>query len=85
VGTDNVAQASQPLTIGATVTDDGKPTGALLTALWTQVSGPGTVTFGDDHLVDTTATFSDPGTYTLRLTVSDSLLSGFDELNISVS
>jgi hypothetical protein len=85
VGSDKVVQATQPLVIGATVTDDGKPAGALLTALWTQVSGPGTVTFGDDHLVDTTVTFSDPGTYTLRLTVDDSLLSGFDELNISVS
>jgi hypothetical protein len=79
------AQVGQPLVLGATVTDDGKPTGVLLTALWTQQSGPGTAIFGDNTLVDTTATFDQPGTYVLRLTVSDSLLSGFDELSVSVT
>lgn len=87
VGPNLVAQVAQlqPLTIGATVTDDGKPVGALLTALWTKTSGPGAVTFGDSHSVSTTAVFSDPGSYILRLAVSDSLLTGFDELNVSVS
>jgi hypothetical protein len=86
LGSNTIAQVNQSLVIGATVTDDGKPGGnALLTALWTQVSGPGTATFGDNQLVDTTVTFSDPGLYKLRLSVSDSLLSGFDEIDISVA
>jgi hypothetical protein len=85
LGTDTVAQVNQPLVIGATVTDDGKPTNGLLMALWTKTAGPGTVSFGNDSLVNTTATFSLPGLYTLRLSVSDSLLTGFDELNISVA
>ena len=85
LGTDTVAQVDQPLVIGATVTDDGKPTNGLLMALWTKTAGPGTVTFGNDSLVNTTATFSLPGLYTLRLSVSDSLLTGFDELNITVA
>lgn len=85
VGTDvPSAPVAQPISIGATVNDDGLPNGALLTALWTKFSGPGTVTFGDDHAVNTTATFSTPGTYVLRLAVSDSLLTGFDDLTITV-
>ncbi len=85
VGPDLTAQVAQPLTIGANVSDDGQPTGTLLEPVWTKVSGPGTVTFGNDHAVNTTAEFSAAGDYTLRLTVSDSVLSGFDELNVSVS
>ncbi len=84
VGTDLVAQIGQPRPIGAVVGDDGLPSGALLTALWTKNSGPGIATFGDDHAVNTSVMFSDPGTYVLRLTVSDTLLTGFDELTISV-
>ena len=86
VGPNLVAQVAQPLVIGATVTDDSQPVGGpLLTALWTVVSGPGTVTFGDDHAASTTAQFSAPGDYVLRLTINDSLLTGFDELSVSVS
>ncbi len=84
-GTSLVAHVGQPIAITANVTDDGQPGGsALLAALWSQASGPGTVSFGDDHVVDTTAEFSAPGTYTLRLTVSDNLLSGFADLSVSV-
>lgn len=37
--------------------------------LWTKVSGPGSVTFANQRVLDTTATFSAPGDYVLRLTV----------------
>lgn len=85
-GSDLTANVGQPLVISASVTDDGQPgPPAVLTAVWTQTSGPGTVTFGDDHVVSTTAQFTDAGTYTLRLTVSDGLASGFDEISVSVS
>ncbi len=85
-GASLVAQAGQPIAITANVSDDGLPGGsALLAALWSQVSGPDAVSFGDDHVVDTTAQFSSPGTYTLRLTVSDGLLSSFADLSVSVS
>ena len=85
VGNDLAAPVNTPLAITATVNDDGLPNGALLTALWTKQSGPGTATFGDATQVSTTVQFSDPGTYVLRLTVSDSLLPGFDELTVIVS
>ncbi|MCC7475688.1 MAG: DNRLRE domain-containing protein [Pirellulales bacterium] len=76
----------QPLVLGATVADDGLPTsGPALAAVWTQESGPGIATFGDSQQVDTTVEFDTPGEYRLRLTVTDSLLNGFDELLVSVT
>ncbi|MFC1582229.1 hypothetical protein ACFL4W_01700 [Planctomycetota bacterium] len=40
-------------------------------ATWSKQSGPGTVSFGNAGMVDTTAVFSSTGTYVLRLTASD--------------
>jgi len=71
------------VSLDATVTDDGLP-GLPLTYQWTAVSGPGTVTFADPSAEDTTASFSEPGEYVLRLTVSDSDLEGSDELTVRV-
>jgi hypothetical protein len=84
VGSDRTAPVGAPLSISGVVTDDGLPNNALLTALWTSW-GPGTAVFGDATQISTTAQFSDPGTYTLRLTVNDTLLPGFDELTVVVS
>jgi hypothetical protein len=72
-------------TLDGTVTDDGLPNPpATVTTTWSKQSGPGTVTFGDASLVDTTATFSEAGTYVLRLTADDSDLTAFDEVTIIV-
>jgi len=71
-------------TLDGTVTDDGLPSGSL-TTLWTAPSGPGTVVFGDATAVDTTAAFSAPGTYVLRLSADDGALSTFDELTVTVN
>ena len=59
------------------VTDDGLPTGAAVTNGWSRVSGPGTATFANAASPATTATFSQDGTYVLRLTASDTLLTAF--------
>ena len=73
-------------TLDATVTDDGLPNPpAAVTVTWTKQSGPGTVTFGNANAVDTTASFSAPGTYMLRLTASDSVLESYDEIIVTVS
>jgi hypothetical protein len=69
--------------LDGTVTDDGKP-GPAVTTTWSKVSGPGDVTFGNANAEDTTATFSAPGTYTLRLTANDNELSGSDTVVITV-
>jgi len=58
--------------LDGTVTDDGQPDPpARVSAQWTKILGPGTVTFADANSTDTTATFSDYGTYLLRLTAND--------------
>ncbi|HEY7561594.1 MAG TPA: S8 family serine peptidase [Gaiellaceae bacterium] len=70
--------------LDGTVTDDGLPSG-VLTTLWTAQSGPGTVAFGNAASVDTTAAFSAPGTYVLRLTADDGALAAFDETTVAVN
>jgi hypothetical protein len=86
VGPNLTAVRNQPISISAVVNDDGQPGGsALLTMLWTKVSGLGTVTFGNDRAVSTTAAFSAAGNYVLKLSVSDGVLTGFDELNVTVT
>ncbi len=72
--------------LDGTVADDGlpNPPGAVTTA-WSKVSGPGAVAFADAAAVDTTATFSQPGTYVLRLTANDGALSASDEVQVVVA
>ena len=71
--------------LDGTVTDDGMPSPpAHVTTTWTKQSGPGTVTFGNASLVDTTASFSVDGVYVLRLTAFDGSLSSYDEVTITV-
>jgi hypothetical protein len=55
-----------------------------LTTVWSKLSGPGTVTFGNASVVATTATFSVAGSYTLRLTANDGAVSVFDDVAITV-
>ncbi len=68
-----------------TVTDDGKPTGSTVTQTWSKTSGPGTVTFTTPTALATSATFSTAGVYVLRLTATDTALSGFAEVTVTVN
>jgi hypothetical protein len=69
-----------------TATDDGLPAPpAMLTYAWTTVSGPAAVTFSAPTALSTTATFTTAGTYTLRLSVSDSALTGTDDVIVTVN
>jgi nitrous oxidase accessory protein len=52
--------------LDAAASDDG-----AFTVQWAKDSGPGSVTFGAPNAVDTTASFSAVGVYTLRLTADD--------------
>src|SRR5205814_2131939 len=72
--------------LSGSATDDGlpNPPGAL-TYLWSKVSGPGSVTFGNAQTANTTATFSAGGTYTLKLSASDSALTGTDTIVLTVN
>ena len=71
--------------LDGTVTDDGLPNPPNLTTLWLKGIGPGSVTFADASLVDTTAIFSEDGVYQLLLSAEDSELSAIDTILISVN
>jgi VCBS repeat-containing protein len=72
--------------LDGTVSDDGEPNPpGTVTTTWSQVSGPGVVTFGDPNAVDTTANFLFSGSYVLRLTASDSEWTPSDEVTITVN
>jgi hypothetical protein len=69
--------------LSGTANDDGKPSGTLST-VWTKISGPGSVAFANANSVNTTAAFSQAGTYVLRLTANDGSLQASDDLTILV-
>jgi RHS repeat-associated protein len=76
--------ASASLSGGAT--DDGLPNPpGSLTTVWSQDSGPGTVTFANANAPSTTATFPVAGAYVLRLTANDGALAGFATVAITVN
>ena len=82
-GPDVAIQLPAQATLDGTVSDDGQPQ-ATPTTTWSRVTGPGTVTFGNAAAVDTTATFSAAGTYTLRLTADDGASSTSDDVVVTV-
>jgi hypothetical protein len=84
-GPDQTITIPNDAILDGTVSDDGipDPPGAVTTS-WSQISGPGEVTFGDASAVDTTASFSNSGSYDLRLTASDGEFSSSDEVIITV-
>jgi hypothetical protein len=77
---------STDVNLNGTVTDDGLPNPpGDVTTIWSQVSGTGTVSFGNINAEDTTASFSAEGTYVLQLTADDSALTASDEVMITVN
>jgi glycosyl hydrolase family 9/concanavalin A-like lectin/glucanase superfamily protein/cellulase-like Ig domain-containing protein len=77
VGND-VSFFTNPFTIRAVVSDDGKP--LPVTNYWRQVSGPGTVTIANTNARTTTATFPTPGSYVLRFYATDGEVMTHDEV-----
>ena len=59
--------------------------GPALVRVWSQVSGPGTTTFGDPNAAATTASFSVAGTYVLRLSANDGQFSVSDDVSITAA
>jgi len=69
--------------LNGTVSD---PDGDAVTGVtWSLVAGPAPVTFGNASVVDTTATFTTNGVYTLRLTASDASGSNSNQCVITVA
>jgi K319-like protein/calcineurin-like phosphoesterase family protein len=85
-GHDQAFVGPNSTSLDGTVTDDGLPNPpAAVTTTWSQVSGPGAVTFGDAGALHTSASFPQAGTYVLRLTADDGERSAFDELTVTVT
>jgi PKD repeat protein len=85
-GPDQTITLPAAANLNGTATDDGLPNPpATLTTSWSKVTGPGTVTFGNAAALATTASFSAAGSYTLRLTATDSALSSTDDIVVTVN
>jgi hypothetical protein len=88
-GADRTITLPNGTTLTGTASDDGQPTPpGIMTYGWSAVSGPGTpnsVSFGTASALTTTASFSQAGTFTLRLTVSDGALSATDDVVVVVN
>jgi len=72
------------LNLEGSVSDDGLPELLGVALQWTKVSGPGTVSFAVATSLETNVSFSETGTYVLRLTAFDGELVSFDELTVNV-
>jgi RHS repeat-associated protein len=72
---------SNALQLNGTATDTSGLTPAVT---WTQISGPGTVTFANPNQAVTTASFSQAGTYVLQLSATDALNSGSAQFTVTV-
>src|SRR5437660_101598 len=85
-GADQVITLPSIANLTGAAIDDGQPNppGALTTT-WSQVSGPGTVSFSNASALNSTATFSASGAYVLRLTVSDGALAVSDGVAVTVN
>jgi hypothetical protein len=68
------------------VNDDGHPyPPSTLLSQWSQLEGPGSVSFADASAPETTATFSAPGEYLLQLLGDDSAAQTTDTVAITVN
>lgn len=79
-----VGATSVTVSLAGVVTNDTLPPRTGLTTTWSILSGPAAVTIANTAATSTTATFTTPGMYTLRLTAADSALSAWDDINIWV-
>src|SRR6266446_59656 len=85
------AGPDQTITLPATATLDGSADdGGITTTFaytWSEVDGPvgETVSFADPNAAHTTAAFSAGGVYTLRLTATDGIRPGQDDVVITVN
>jgi len=85
-GPDQTITLPSSATLSATASDDGLPNPpAQLTVSWSKLEGNGAVTFSAQTSLITEASFSQAGTYVLRVSVRDSELVGTDEITVIVN
>lgn len=79
-----LAGSSVDVLLAGSVIDDGLPDEFSLVREWSKISGPGDVSFSASAASSTKASFSEEGTYVLRLFASDSDLSASDDVEIQI-
>jgi hypothetical protein len=85
-GPDLLVAYPNPVNLAGSVSDNTLPyPPGYVTSTWSQRSGPGTVTFANPLFINTSAQFSQVGTYVLRLTASDGSLQAYDEVTVTVA
>jgi len=82
---DSAITLQNALQLTGTATDSSLPVGINPTVTWSQISGPGTTTFSAPSQLSTTAAFSQPGTYVVQLSATDSYNSGAVPWTVVVS
>jgi len=85
VPVDGVPAPGNAVTLNGTVADDGLPMDGTLTVQWEKASGPGDVVFGSPNALTTTATFSVPGDYQIRLIADDGESAAATTLAVAVA
>lgn len=83
-GVDHFVVVSAQTHLSGAVRDDGKPQPAP-TLRWSKESGPGKVTFADTSSATTTAKFSKPGHYVLKLTADDGQTPASGTVSVTVT
>jgi hypothetical protein len=76
------------MSLAGSVSDDGLPAPINLTSAWSVVSGPGLpipVSIGSPSQPTSQVSFAAPGSYVLRLTASDGVLSSSDDVIFTVN
>lgn len=84
-GGNRVIVLPNSLNLNGTAVDDGLPNPpGVLTVNWSVQSGPGPVEFGNSGVAATSASFSVPGLYTLRLAANDGALTATNDIFVTV-
>ena len=73
------------LSLSGSVSDSALPSGGTITTTWSELSGPGTVSFANPQQLATTASFSKPGSYVLLLSATDPDASGSLQFPVTVN
>jgi RHS repeat-associated protein len=81
----SIPQVTGVASLQGSVVDDGLPAGAVVVAEWSKIAGPGAVTFANPNAAQTTATFSLPGIYVLKLVGHDGLDEASDTVEVRVA
>jgi DUF1680 family protein len=83
-GVDRIVVLGGKTYLSGTIKMLGDREGDSVSVSWAKESGPGNVAFADANAAVTTAAFSEPGNYVLKLTAEDGGLSDASTLNVKV-